>query len=293
MHPFYVTGFVDGEGSFSILVLKRETYKTGWNIIPVFTINLNSRDTALLEKIQSFFGGIGKITIREKDNSAYFTVKSVKDIINVIIPHFEKYALLTEKQADFELFKQIVIIMHNKQHLNSKGLNKIISLKSSLNKGLTPLLTTNFPNICPVERPARKINNLFKNVNPYWVTGFVEAEGCFFITTLKSNAYKTGYQIRLDFSIVQHSRDKILMEGFVNYFNSGAVYENTDHVTYLASKFSDIQEKLIPFFQKYPLQGYKLSNFDKFCRVGQLMKKKAHLTPEGIEEIINIKKKIK
>ena len=75
MHPFYVTGFVDGEGSFSILVLKRETYKTGWNIIPVFTINLNSRDTALLEKIQSFFGGIGKITIREKDNSAYFTVK--------------------------------------------------------------------------------------------------------------------------------------------------------------------------------------------------------------------------
>ena len=116
-------------------MLKRATYKTGWNIIPVFTINLNSRDTALLEKIQSFFGGIGKITIREKDNTAYFTVKSVKDIINVIIPHFEKYPLLTEKQADFELFKQIVIIMHNKQHLDSKGLNKIISLKSSLNKG--------------------------------------------------------------------------------------------------------------------------------------------------------------
>jgi hypothetical protein len=118
-----------------------------------------------LEKIQSFFGGIGKITIREKDNSAYFTVKSIKDIINVIIPHFEKYPLLTEKQADFELFKQIVIMMHNKLHLDSKGLNKIISLKASLNKGLTPLLTTHFPNISPVERPVR--NNLFNNVNPY------------------------------------------------------------------------------------------------------------------------------
>jgi hypothetical protein len=118
-----------------------------------------------LEKIQSFFGGIGKITIREKDNTAYFTVKSIKDIIHVIIPHFEKYPLLTEKQADFELFKQIVIIMHNKQHLNSKGLNKIISLKSSLNKGLTPLLTTHFPSVCPVERPVR--NKFFKNVNPY------------------------------------------------------------------------------------------------------------------------------
>ena len=273
------------------MVLKRETYKIGWNIIPVFTINLHSRDTALLEKIQSFFGGIGKITIREKDNSAYFTVKSIKDIINVIIPHFEKYPLLTEKQADFELFKQIVIMMHNKLHLDSKGLNKIISLKASLNKGLTPLLTTHFPNISPVERPVRK--NLFNNVNPYWVTGFVEAEGCFFINAIKSNAYKTGYQIKLDFSVVQHSRDKTLMEGFVNYFNSGAVYENTDHTTYLASKFSDIQEKIIPFFQKYPLQGYKSSDYANFCRVADLMKQKAHLTQEGIEVIVNIKKRIK
>jgi hypothetical protein len=83
------------------------------------------------------------------------------------------------------------------------------------------------------------------------------------------------------------------MEGFVNYFNSGAVYKNTDHVTYLASKFSDIQEKFMPFFQKYPLQGYKSSDYEKFCKVGFLMKKKLHLTQEGIEEIIKIKKRIK
>jgi hypothetical protein len=95
LHPFYVTGFVDGEGSFVVLALKRAQYKTGWNLIPVLTINLHSRDTALLQRIQTFFGGIGKITIIEKDNSAYFSVKSVKDIINVIIPHFEKYHLLT------------------------------------------------------------------------------------------------------------------------------------------------------------------------------------------------------
>jgi len=83
------------------------------------------------------------------------------------------------------------------------------------------------------------------------------------------------------------------MEGFVNYFNSGAVYKNTDHVTYLASKFSDIQEKIIPFFQKYPLQGYKSSDYVNFCRVGDLIKQKAHLTQEGIEVIVNIKKRIK
>lgn len=285
LHPFYVTGFVDGDGSFSVLALKRAQYKTGWNFIPVFTINIHSRDTALLQRIQSFFGGIGIITIFEKDNSAYFSVKSVKDIINVIIPHFEKYPLLTQKQADFELFKQIVILMHNKQHLNTKGLNKIISFKASLNKGLTTLLKIHFPNITPVVRPVIKILSL-TNVNPNWITGFVEAEGSFFITTIKSKAYKTGYQIRLDFSIIQHRRDKNLIESFIPYFSTGGTYENKECIKYLASKFLDIQGNIIPFFQKYPLQGDKLSNFYNFCKVAELIDKKSHLTPEGIEEIM-------
>jgi hypothetical protein len=55
--------------------------------------------------------------------------------------HFEKFPLLTEKQADFVLFKEIVTIMSNKQHLNIEGLNKILMLKSSLNKGLTTVPT--------------------------------------------------------------------------------------------------------------------------------------------------------
>lgn len=77
--------------------------------------------------------------------------------MNVIIPHFEKFPLLTEKQADFVLFKEIVTIMSNKQHLNIEGLNKILMLKSSLNKGLTPFLSENFPNVCFA--PYRKTSN--------------------------------------------------------------------------------------------------------------------------------------
>lgn len=131
----------------------------------MFTISLNSRDTALLEKIQHFFGGIGKISHRKKDNAVYFTVKSVKDIMNVIIPHFEKYPLLTKKSVDFELFKEIVTLMYNKQHLDTDGLNKVMALKNSLNKGLTPFLSENFPNVNPIEISVRKYG--FNNVNPY------------------------------------------------------------------------------------------------------------------------------
>lgn len=216
----------------------------------------------------------------------YFTVNSLEALIKVIIPHFEKYPLLTKKQADFLLFKQIVGTMYNKQHLSIEGLKKVVSLKGAMNNGLTPILIKYFPNINPVERPVIKLQ---ENLDPYWVAGFVEAEGCFFITAIKSKSYKTGYQIQLNFNIVQHSRDFLLIKSFVNYFNCGAVYENTGHVTFVVKKLSDNQDKIISFFEKYPLQGFKLSDYNKFCRVAALMHKKAHLTAEGIDEILKIK----
>ena len=78
----------------------------------------------------------------------------LEELINVIIPHFDKYPLLTQKRADYLLFKQVVIIMKNKEHLISEGLTKIISIRVSMNKGLTETLSTNFPGIIPAVRPS-------------------------------------------------------------------------------------------------------------------------------------------
>lgn len=89
------------------------------------------------------------------------------------------------------------------------------------------------------------------------------------------------------------------MANLIDYFNSGAIYENTGHVTYLTSKLSDIQEKIIPPFffldpkkkKLDPLQGYKFSDYKKFGSVAELMEKKKKAPQEGLEEIIKIKKK--
>jgi hypothetical protein len=114
----------------------------------VFTISLHSKDTNLLNKINKFFG-VGKITIRKRDGAVYYTVNSIKELKDIIIPHFEKYPLLTQKRVDFENFKQIVNIMFNKEHLTLEGLQTVINLKSSMNKGSTPILLKHFPNLKP------------------------------------------------------------------------------------------------------------------------------------------------
>jgi len=53
--------------------------------------------------------------------------------------------------------------------------------------------------------------------------------------------------------------------------------------------FADINANIIPFFDKYPLQGEKAKDFMDFKKVALLMQSKAHLTREGLEEILKIK----
>jgi hypothetical protein len=63
----------------------------------------------------------------------------------VIIPFFEKYPLISQKQADFKLFKLIVELINNKEHMTQDGLQKIINLKASLNTGNSGELKALFP----------------------------------------------------------------------------------------------------------------------------------------------------
>jgi hypothetical protein len=149
LDPFFVTGFSDAECSFVVGIYKNSDYKTSRQVYSVFEIGLSIRDLALLKQIQSFFG-CGKIRLRK--DCAVFFVKSQNDLINIIIPHFVKYPLLTQKRADFELFKQIVEMMIRKEHLTLDGLRKIVSIKASLNQGVSGELKKAFADITPVPR---------------------------------------------------------------------------------------------------------------------------------------------
>jgi len=62
--------------------------------------------------------------------------------------------LLTQKRADFELFKLAVELLSRKEHLTIEGLRKIVAIRASMNKGLTDTLKEAFPNIIPVQRPT-------------------------------------------------------------------------------------------------------------------------------------------
>ena len=73
----------------------------GRQVEPIFSISLNKADLLLLNKIQSFFKGVGNIWIDRANNAYVYSVSSVKDLTSVIIPHLNKFPLLSQKRADF------------------------------------------------------------------------------------------------------------------------------------------------------------------------------------------------
>ena len=154
LNPYFLSGFTDGEGCFFIEVRKSDKYKAGFAIQCCFLIALHSKDQALLEGIQSTWGGVGKITKQRKDSLQY-RVFSMHEL-RLVIDHFEKYPLLTQKRADFELFKQAFELISRKEHLTTKGLEKLIGIKASANNGLSPALEAAFPSTVPALRPLVK-----------------------------------------------------------------------------------------------------------------------------------------
>jgi hypothetical protein len=116
------------------------------------------RDYKVLLHIQSFFGGIG--LIHYSSNSVTFRVNKLTDLLNVIIPHFMKYQLLSEKYADFKLFVKIIHLLNEKAHLNAKGLQQIVNIKASLNRGSSDFLTSYYSKIEPVTRETKVLEEI-------------------------------------------------------------------------------------------------------------------------------------
>ena len=108
----------------------------------------------LLRKIHSFFG-IGIVSERRDRDQAYYSVQSARALANVIIPHFDKYPLITQKRADYLLFKQAVnLLLQGQARSSVEGIREILSIKGSMNKGLSDTLKINFPTILPLPRPV-------------------------------------------------------------------------------------------------------------------------------------------
>jgi hypothetical protein len=124
---------------------------------------MHEKDRVLIQSIQYFFGGIGYVSKVNNISTVEFRVSTLKDLVDVILPHFDNYPLITKKHLDYLLFKQIVLLMLNKEHNILEGIQKIVNIRASLNTGLSKDLKEAFPLTIPVT--LKNQENLLKNNN--------------------------------------------------------------------------------------------------------------------------------
>ena len=141
-----------------------------------------------------------------------YAVDSIKEI-PVIINHFDKYPLVTQKLSDYLIFKQCFNIIKQGNHLTEIGLLEIIALKSNLNLGLPVKVKEAFPNVPEVKKLEYKFNGI---PNPFWISGFTRGEGSFQIFSINSNIARQELFAR--FSIHLHIRDLEVLQGISTYF---------------------------------------------------------------------------
>ena len=75
---------------------------------------------------------------------------------------------------------------------------------------------------------------MFINLEPEWVVGFVDGEGCFFVGINNNETLFTKKQVLPEFTIVQHKKDIDLLYALKDFFTCGVVRKNHgDRIVYV------------------------------------------------------------
>jgi len=102
LDPWYVTGFIEAQGSF--------TYsRSGRQLAIYFGIKLPEVDEPVLQDIRDFFRGIGSIYPVQSGAGAYYRVCR-REQLPVIVDHIDSYPLRSSKRAAYAIWREMVLL---------------------------------------------------------------------------------------------------------------------------------------------------------------------------------------
>lgn len=133
----WVLGFIDGEGCFSVSIVRNKSSSVGWQVMPEFVATQGEKSLNALKKLQDFFG-CGNIFVNRRldnhhENLYRFCIRSLRDLNEKVVPFFKENSLQTAKQIDFELFCEVMNLVKLRKHLTQPGVQQIAIIVSQMN----------------------------------------------------------------------------------------------------------------------------------------------------------------
>jgi LAGLIDADG endonuclease len=131
-HPAWVTGFIDGEGTFFVDLLKNKTMALNIQVQLQFSITQHIRDADLMRSLVDFFGA--GIVVSDGPTKVQYRIRWFADFEQSLFPLLDEYPLMTQKRLDAEAFRKVHALMKDGRHLTPDGLDEIRAIKNTMNR---------------------------------------------------------------------------------------------------------------------------------------------------------------
>lgn len=291
LSPDYISGLTQTDGSFFCSIILSKNHRFGMQFRPKFTITADLDSKYVLDNIKLYLN-CGKVTINKQNYTAEFEVVRLEDLNIIIIPHFTNYPVFCAKLHAFNLFKEIVIALFNKDKRTIEGRRELLKLALSMNtttnrkedriEHLFSLLEVTKDK--DKELISNNITEISNSLTNEFISGVIDGDGSFYISFNKDGKIKTG------FSITNDKASKPLLESIQKQFNNiGSIQEGTkNELIYTVTGLNQIINTLIPFMDKNPIFSERAAHYNKFKIVSLLLKNEQPLTLESKLKIVEL-----
>jgi hypothetical protein len=133
---------------------------------------------------------------------------------------------------------------------------------------------------------------LDSSLDPNWVVGFVDGEGCFSVSLHRNGIIRRteGWQLQPTFQVYQHEACRHILDELVRFFGCGRVRPKgprSSVFTYSVWALVQLETQRLPFFEEHrPL--VKRPDFEKFAEIVRSMRRKEHLERKGFERLVRL-----
>ena len=289
----WISGFTQSDGSFTISFIST---KSGMPIrpVPVFNLTQSNLDYDLFIEIQKYLG-IGKIYNNRQN--VVSVVKSIDEIIEVILPLFDKCSLRGSKLVAYKIFKTVVLMIKEKKHLTLEGIIQIINLSYFMNKE-TSLRTEESKNILvdkliqkygeiplvkDITIPALNLNQS-EPLTLEFVRGLIDGDGSFNVSFST-----TRRRISVNFTVACEYSSISVLNDLIDFFGCGIVYKlKSNAARYQIQSVEEMLNKVYPKLKDIQFNTIKQNNFVKTIKVAELINEKGYKTNEDLKTIVEL-----
>ena len=263
--------------------------------VPIFNITQSKIEFDLFIEINQKLG-IGKVYNNRQN--VIFVVKSIDEIVEVLLPLFDKYPLRGSKLVGYNIFKTVALmIKEKKKHLTLEGLIQILNLSYFMNKE-TSLRTDESKEILvnklnekygelPTVLDIVLANNISNNKEPLtleFVRGLIDGDGSFNVSF-----FTTRRRINVNFTVVCELSSISVLNDLVDFFSCGSVYKlQSNAARYQVKIVEDMLDKIYPKLKDIKFNTIKKNQFEKTIKVAELIKNNGYKTDEGLKTIVDL-----